>query len=119
VPFAGVAMRVHEFGKILMAQFIPAVTVGFLVSDHIKKAQQLPVYLCAEIVRAMFASMFVMFFIGIEPNLGANMPKNHSFPLRNVFGIEVLATAFLIAVIFAAVYTRGLKGWSGLRLAAW
>jgi aquaporin Z len=115
VPFAGVAMRVHEFGKILMAQFNPAVTVGFLVSDHIKKAQQLPVYLCAEIVGAMF----VMFFIGTEPNLGANMPKNHSFPLRIVFGIEALATAFLMAVIFAAVYTREAEGWSGLRLAAW
>lgn len=31
-----------------------------------------------------------------------------------IFGVEVLVTAFLRAVIFAVVYTKGLKGLKGL-----
>ena len=48
-----------------------------------------------------------------EANLGANAP-NYSFPLPLIIGIEVLATALLMAVIFAVVYTKGLKGFSGV-----
>jgi aquaporin Z len=113
-PFAGIATMVYAFGKISMAHFNPAVTLGFLVSGHIKKSQ-LPVYFGAEIAGALLASLFVLAFIGSEANLGANVP-NYSFPLPVIFGIEALVTAFLMAVIFAAVYTKGLKGWSGIAI---
>lgn len=113
-PFAGVAAMVYAFGKISMAHFNPAVTLGFLVSGHIKKSQ-LPVYFGAEIAGALLASLFVLAFIGSEANLGANAP-NYSFPLPVIFGVEALVTAFLMAVIFAAVYTKGLKGWSGIAI---
>jgi aquaporin Z len=33
-----------------------------------------------------------------------------------VFGIEVLASALLIAVIFTVVYTKGLKGFGGIAI---
>ncbi len=112
--FAGVAAMVHAFGKISMAHFNPAVTIGFFVSGHIKKSQ-LPVYLGAEITGALLASLSVLAFIGSEANLGANAP-NYSFPLAVIFGIEVLVTGFLMAVIFAAVYTKGLGGWSGIAI---
>lgn len=113
-PFAGIAAMVYAFGKISMAHFNPAVTLGFLVSGHIKKSQ-LPVYFGAEIAGALLASLFVLAFIGSEANLGANVP-NYSFPLPVIFGVEALVTAFLMAVIFAAVYTKGLKGWSGIAI---
>lgn len=113
-PFAGVAAMVYAFGKISMAHFNPAVTVGYLVTGHIKKSQ-LPVYLGAEIIGALLASLFVLAFIGTEANLGANAP-DHSFPLPLIFGTEILVTAFLMAVIFAAVYTKGLRGWSGIAI---
>lgn len=113
-PFAGVAAMVYAFGKISMAHFNPAVTIGFFVSGHINKSQ-LPVYLGAEIIGALLASLFVLLFIGSEANLGANAPS-YSFPLPVIFGIEVLVTAFLMAVIFAVVYTRGLRGWSGIAI---
>lgn len=113
-PFAGVAAMVHAFGKISMAHFNPAVTIGFFVSGHIKKSQ-LSVYLGAEITGALLASLSVLAFIGSEANLGANAP-NYSFPLAVIFGIEVLVTGFLMAVIFAAVYTNGLGGWSGIAI---
>jgi len=113
-PFAGVAAMVYAFGKISMAHFNPAVTIGFFISGHIGKSQ-LPAYFGAEIIGALLASLFVLLFIGSEPDLGANVP-NYSFPLPVIFGIEVLATAFLMAVIFAVVYAKGLRGWSGIAI---
>jgi hypothetical protein len=38
-PFIGVAVGVYLFGKISMAHFNPAVTVGFLITRHITKVQ--------------------------------------------------------------------------------
>ena len=53
--------------------------------------------------------------LGIEANLGANAP-NYSYPLPVIFGIEVLASALLMAVIFAVVHTKGLRGFSGIAI---
>jgi aquaporin Z len=40
-PFIGVAAGVYLFGKISMAHFNPAVTLGFLITKHITKNQLL------------------------------------------------------------------------------
>lgn len=111
-PAIAVALMVYAFGKVSMAHFNPAVTVGFLITGHITR-KQFFVYLGAEIIGALLASAFVSLFIGTEANLGANAP-NYSFPLPLIIGVEVLATALLMAVIFAVVYTKGLKGFSGI-----
>jgi aquaporin Z len=113
-PFVGVAIGVYLFGKISMAHFNPAVTLGFLISGHITKLQLFH-YFGAEIVGALLASAFVMFLVGNEASLGANAP-NYSYPLPLVFGIEVIATAMLMAVIYLVVYTRGLRGFGGLAI---
>jgi aquaporin Z len=113
-PFVGVAIGVYLFGKISMAHFNPAVSVAFLISGHITKFQLLQ-YLAAEVSGALLASLFVMMIIGTEASLGANAP-DYSYPLPLVFGIEVLATALLMAVIYAVVHTKGLRGFSGLAI---
>lgn len=113
-PFVGVAIGVYLFGKISMAHFNPAVTLGYLISKHLRK-ELLLYYLAAEIIGAFLASLFVKYFIGTEANLGANVP-NYSFPLPVVFGVEVLASALLMAFIFAVVYTKGLRGFSGIAI---
>jgi aquaporin Z len=113
-PFVGVAIGVYLFGKISMAHFNPAVTLAFLISEHITKIQLLQ-YFAAEIIGALLASLFVMMIIGTEASLGANAP-NYSYPLPLVFGIEVLATALLMAVVYAVVHTKGLRGFSGLAI---
>jgi aquaporin Z len=113
-PFVGVAIGVYLFGKISMAHFNPAVSLGFLISGHITKVQLLQ-YFAAEVTGAMLASLFVMSLIGTEASLGANTP-NYSYPLPLVFGIEVLATALLMAVIYLVVYTKGLRGLGGLAI---
>jgi aquaporin Z len=111
-PFVGVAIGVYLFGKISMAHFNPAVTLGFLITRHITKLQLLQ-YFAAEITGALLASIFVMSLIGTEASLGANTP-DYSYPLPLVFGIEVLATTFLMAVIYLVVYTKGLRRLGGL-----
>jgi aquaporin Z len=111
-PFVGIAICVYLFGKISMAHFNPAVTMGFWITNHIRK-NLLIYYLAAEIIGALLGSLFVKYLIGTEANLGANAP-NYSFPLPVIFGIEILASALLMAVIFIVVYTKGLKGLSGI-----
>jgi aquaporin Z len=112
-PFVGVAIGVYLFGKISMAHFNPAVSLGFLISGHITKVQLLQ-YWGAEIIGALLASLFVMTIIGTEASLDANT-LNYFYPLPLVFGIEVLATALLMAVIYGVVvYTKGLRRLGGL-----
>jgi aquaporin Z len=113
-PFVGVALAVYLFGKISMAHFNSAVTVGFLITKHITKIQLL-YYLTAEITGALLASLFVKYLIGSEANLGANAP-NYAYPLSLIFGIEILASGLLMAVILVVVYTKGLKGFSGIAI---
>jgi aquaporin Z len=112
--FVGVAIGVYLFGKISMAHFNPAVTVGYLITKHITKIQ-LAYYFVAEIIGALLGSLFVKYVIGNNANLGANVP-NYSFPISIIFGIEVLASALLMAVILVVVYTGGLRGLSGLAI---
>jgi aquaporin Z len=111
-PFVGVAMGVYFFGKISMAHFSPAVSVGFLITKHITR-KLLILYLLAEIIGALLGSLFVSVIIGKEANLGANAP-NYSYPLPLIFGIEAVASALLMAVILTVVYTKGLKGFGGI-----
>lgn len=111
-PFVGVAIGVYLFGKISMAHFNPAVSLGFLITGHITKLQLLQ-YFAAEITGALLASLLVTSLIGTEASLGANAP-DYSYPLPLVFGIEVLATALLMSVIYVVVYTKGLRGFGGL-----
>ena len=113
-PFVGVVIGVYLFGKISMAHFNPAVTLGYLITRHIRSTQ-LAYYFTAEIVGALLASLFVKYFIGSEAHLGANS-FNHSYPILFVFGIEVLASFLLMAVILAVVYTKGLRGFGGVAI---
>ncbi len=107
-PFLGVVIAVYLFGKISMAHFNPAVTLGFLITRHITKVQLL-YYLLAEITGALLGSLFVKFLIGTNANLGANSP-NYAYPVPLIFVVEVLASFLLMAVILAVVYTKGLRG---------
>jgi aquaporin Z len=109
-----VAIGVYLFGKISMAHFNPAVTVGYLITGHIRRVQ-LVYYFSAEILGVLLGSLFVKYVIGSEGHLGANS-FNHSYPILVVFGTEVMASALLMAVILTVVYTKGLRGFSGIAI---
>lgn len=115
-PAVAVALMVYAFGKISLAHFNPAVTVGFLITKHMPK-RLLALYFAAEIIGALLGSVFVKYAIGTEANLGANSPDYH-FPIPLIIGTEALATALLMAVILAVVHTRGLKGFGGIAIGA-
>ena len=113
-PFIALIIGVYSFGKISLAHFNPAVTIGYYITGHISKIQ-IAYYFAAEIIGALLGSLFVMSFIGTEANLGANAP-NLDFSLFLIFPVEVLASALLMAVIFTVVYTKGLKGFGGIAI---
>ena len=113
-PFVGVAIGVYLFGKISMAHFNPAVTIGYFITKHITFRQLLN-YFAAEIIGALLGSVFVKYVIGQHANLGANAP-NYNFPILVIFGIEVTASSLLMVVILLVVHTKGLKGFSGIAI---
>lgn len=111
-PAVAVAGMVYAFGKISMAHFNPAVTVGLLITKHTQK-NLFALYLVAEIIGAIFGSVFVKYVIGINANLGANSPDYH-FSIPLIIGVEILATALLMSVIVVVIHTKGLRGFSGI-----
>lgn len=113
-PFIALIIGIYSFGKISLAHFNPAVTIGYYITGHISRIQ-IVYYFAAEIIGALLGSLFVMSFIGTGANLGANAP-NYDFSLSLIFPIEVLASAMLMAVIFTVVYTKGLKGFGGIAI---
>jgi aquaporin Z len=113
-PFIALIIGIYFFGKISLAHFNPAVTIGYYITGHISKIQ-IAYYFAAEIIGSLFGSLFVMNFIGTGANLGANTP-NPDFPTFLIFSVEVLASAMLMTVIFIVVYTKGLKGFGGIAI---
>ncbi len=113
-PFIALLIGVYAFGKISLAHFNPAVTIGYYITGHITKIQVL-YYFVAEIIGALLGSLFVLSFLGDNANLGANIP-NYDFSIFLIFPVEVLASAMLMGVIFYVVYTKGLKGFSGVAI---
>ena len=118
-PAIAVAVGVYLFGKISMAHFNPAVTVGFLITNYIeRKKELLMVYLLAEIIGGILASIFIFSVMGNEANLGANAPNYIDFPIYVIVGIEILASALLMLVILIVVYTKGAKKFGGIAIGA-
>ena len=113
-PFIALIIGVYSFGKISLAHFNPAVTIGYYITGHISKIQIL-YYFAAEIIGALLGSLFVLKVIGEKANLGANAP-NYDFSMFVIFPVEVLASAMLMGVIFYVVYTKGLRGFSGIAI---
>ena len=113
-PFIALLIGVYSFGKISLAHFNPAVTIGYYITGHITKIQ-VAWYFAAEIIGAILGSLFVMNFIGTDANLGVNAP-NYDYSILLIFPVEVLASGLLMAVIFTVVYTKGLKGFSGIAI---
>ncbi len=117
-PAIAVAVGVYLFGKISMAHFNPAVTVGFLITNHLERKKLLLVYLLAEIIGGILASIFIFSVMGNEANLGANTPNYIDFPIYVIVGIEILASALLMLVILIVVHTKGAKKFGGIAIGA-
>ena len=118
-PAIAVAIGVYLFGKTSMAHFNPAVTIGFLISKHLeRKKRVLLIYLLAEVIGGIMASIFIFVIFGNVVNLGANAPNYLNYPIYVIVGIEILASALVILVILIVVYTKGLKRFVGIAIGA-
>ena len=118
-PAIAVAIGVYLFGKISMAHFNPAVTVGFLITNHLQRKQKLfLIYLAAELIGALLASIFVYLIFGNEANLGANAPNYIDFPIYVIVGTEIFASALLMFVILVVIFTKGLENFRGVLIGA-
>jgi aquaporin Z len=83
-----------------------------------RKKGLLIIYLLAEIIGGILASIFIYFILGNEANLGANAPNYTNFSIYVIVGIEILASALLMLVILIVVYTKGLKKFGGIAIGA-
>jgi aquaporin Z len=118
-PAIAVAIGIYLFGRISMAHFNPAVTVAFLITNHLERNKILFLtYLTAELIGALLASIFIFSIIGNEVNLGANAPNYTNYPVYVIVGIEVLASALLMLVILIVIYTKGAKRFGGIAIGA-
>ena len=111
-PAVGVGLAICAFTKISMAHYNPAVTIGFLITKHMPR-NLLGLYLAAEFIGAFLGIIFVKYVIGTQANLGANAP-NYSYPIPLIFGVEVLATIFVMGVTLIVVHERGHHGYGGI-----
>jgi len=107
IHFIGLGAMIFLFGRYSMAHFNPAVTVAYFVAKYIR-AKQILVYVAAQVIGAFLGSLFVKYLFGNFANLGLNSP-NYEYPVGLFFGIEVLATVFLMGSILIAVNIKGLQ----------
>ena len=108
------SIAVYAFGKYTMAHFNPAVTIAFFITKHVK-GKQLPYYIAAQSVGAFLGSIFVLFAIGDHANLGTNAPNlTHSW--GSIFGFEVIASIFLMGVIYIVVHFKKLAMLTGVAI---
>jgi aquaporin Z len=95
-----------------MAHFNPAVTIAFFITKHVK-GKQLPYYIAAQAVGAFLGSIFVLFAMGDHANLGTNYPNLTSSVESNII-YEILATMFLMGVIYIVVHFKKLAMLTGV-----
>jgi len=112
--FIALTIVVYAFGKYSMAHFNPAVTIAFFITKHVS-AKQLPVYFTSQTVGAFLGSIFVLFVIGDYANIGTNAP-NLEHDWASIIGIEIIATVFLMWVIYIVVSNKKLAKLSGVAI---
>jgi aquaporin Z len=90
------------------------VTIAFFITKHVK-GKQLPLYFTAQTIGAFLGSIFVLFVIGDYANLGTNAP-DVSYSLNTVFSYEVIASVFLMGVIYIVVHFKKLRMLTGVAI---
>lgn len=105
--FVGISFMIILFGRYSMAHFNPAVTIAYFVAGYVD-TKKIPVYFGAQAAGALLGSFFVKYVLGDFANLGLNSP-NYEYPAGLFFGIEVLATLFLMGSILIAINIKGLS----------
>jgi aquaporin Z len=105
--FVGIFLLILLLGKYSMAHFNPAVTIGFFIAKYIT-AKQIALYVGAQAIGAFLGSLFVKYVFGDYARLGLNSPNN-AYPAGVFFGVETIATVFLMGSILLAINIKRLS----------
>ena len=105
--FVGISIMIFIFGRFSLAHFNPAVTIAFFITGHVK-AKKIPLYFVAQAIGAFLGSLFLKQYIGDFSNLGTNYP-DYQYPIELIYGVEILATVFLMGVILIVVSKKKLS----------
>jgi MIP family channel proteins len=92
-----VMAMIYATGHISGAHINPAVTIAFWAVRHFP-SRLVPVYLAAQLVGALGASVTLRAMFGTTGNLGATLPAQAA---SQSFALEIVLTFFLMFVIMA------------------
>ncbi len=90
-----VMAMIYAFGEISGAHFNPAVTIAFAYAKKFKW-KEVPKYIIAQCIGAIFASSLLLFLFPDSEYLGGTIPNIDSM---RAFILELLLTYFLMVVI--------------------
>jgi len=104
-----VMAMIYTFSEISGAHINPAVTLGFVLSKHIKFKHAI-VYFIGQISGAILASQLLKSLFGLTGGVGGHLPSGSAI---QSLGIEVVLTFTLMSVILATVVNRNQLGHLG------
>ena len=100
----GLAILIFVFGRYSMAHFNPAVTICLWISGY-TETKKLLTYLVAQLIGAFAGSLTVRYVLGDHAGLGYNFP-DYTYGTPIVYGVEILATVFLMGAILLVVGSK-------------
>lgn len=92
-----IMVMIYATGHISGAHFNPAVTIAFAAARHFPLSN-VPVYIAAQLIGALAASMLLRGMFGNIANLGATLPAGSA---GQSFLLEIVLTFFLMFVIIS------------------
>lgn len=101
-----VLVMIHTFGDVSGAHLNPAVTIGFAVAGRFPW-RELPGYIGAQSIGAVFASVLLKILFPSSTTLGATLPSGSVF---QSFVLEVVLTAILMLVVLSVSVGAKEKG---------
>lgn len=113
-PGFAVAAMIYATEKISGAYFNPAVSMGFMLTGHLKP-KDFPVYVAAQTVAGIAAALVVSYAVGQNGTAGLTLP--HTGWLQS-FAIEIVFTFMLMFTGLSLKEEIGYKSFGGIAIAA-
>jgi aquaporin NIP len=108
-----VAALVYSLAHVSGAHFNPAVTIGFWTAGDFP-GKRVPLYIAAQLLGAICASLVLRSMFGVVASLGATLPNG---PPSISFWLELLMTFLLVFVILgSAVHGLATKSFAGIAI---
>jgi aquaporin Z len=114
VPGLIIMAMIYGLDKISGAYFNPAISIGFTITRHLK-SKELPLYIVAQIVGSVIASLVVLVTIGHSGHSGLTLPVGKGGWLQS-FLLEIVLTFFLMITSISLKEEVGYKNFGGIAI---